>query len=156
MSRGRPAKPTHLHVIDGTARPDRMAKRKREPKPAPAQRPVCPGHLDQVARNEWRRIVPELVAIGVIARIDTATLAAYCQAFSRWVAAELELQEHGALTYVSETGVIRSHPAVRIASDAMTQMRIFAQEYGLTPASRARVQAHINGEEEEPEDDLLD
>lgn len=153
--RGRPPKPTHLHVIDGTARPDRMERRKREPQPKPAQRPTCPAHLDPVARNEWRRVVPELVAIGVIARIDTATLAAYCQSYSRWVAAELELQDHGGLTYVSETGVIRQHPAVRIATDAMTQMRIFAQEYGLTPASRARVQAHLDGEEEE-EDDILD
>lgn len=153
----RPPKPTHLHVIDGTARPDRMAKRKREPKPKPAARPVCPSHLDQVARNEWRRVVPELVQIGVIARIDTATLAAYCQAYSRWVKAELELQAHGGLTFTLESGSIRQHPAVKIASEAMAQMRTFAQEYGLTPASRARVQAHIDGEEEEDEEeDLLD
>lgn len=133
-----------------------MKKRKREPKPAAAKRPQPPSHLDPVARNEWRRVVPELIDIGVLARVDTATLAAYCQAYSRWVKAELELQAHGTLTYVSETGVIRLHPAVGAAEKAMAQVRLFAQEYGLTPASRARVQAHIDGEEDEEEDDILD
>lgn len=151
---GRPRKPTVLHVIDGTARPDRQNR--REPKPKPTTRPVCPRHLDEVAKNEWRRVVPELVQLGVLARIDTATLAAYCQNFSRWVAAERELEKHGGLTYVSDTGMIRKHPAVSIAHDAMTAMKGFAAEYGLTPASRARVHGVKDGEEDEGDDDLLD
>lgn len=147
--KGRPPKPTALKLIQGTARPDRINK--REPKPKGA--PVCPAHLDQVARNEWRRVVPELVRLGVIARIDSTTLAAYCQNYSRWVAAELELEKHGGLTYIGDTGMIRKHPAVGIAHDAMAAMKAFAVEYGLTPASRARVHG---SKEEDPEDDLLD
>lgn len=148
--RGRPPKPTALKLIQGTARPDRLNK--REPKPKLGA-PSCPSHLDQAARNEWRRVVPELVKLGVISRIDAATLAAYCQNYSRWVAAELELEKHGGLTYVGEKGMIRKHPAVGIAHDAMAAMKAFAAEYGLTPASRARVHG---SKEDEAEDDLLD
>jgi phage terminase small subunit len=44
------------------------------------------------AKKEWRRITPELQSLGLIARIDRAALALYCQAYARWVWCEERLQ----------------------------------------------------------------
>lgn len=127
--------PTNLKVLKGTARPCR--ENKAEPT-MPAGAPECPEHLDDEARREWFRVVPSLVGANVLTRVDHAALAAYCQNYSRWVAAEAIIAEAG-LTFVGNRGMIRRHPAVGIAHDAMMAIKAFACEYGLTPVSRARV-----------------
>lgn len=149
--KGRPPKPTALKLIQGTARPDRINK--REPKPK-AGAPACPRHLDQVAKAKWRELAPQLVTLGVLTKVDGDALAAYCEAYSRWVAATLELEAFGALTYVGDKGMIRKHPAVGIASEALGNMALYGGKLGLSPADRARV--HGSQEEEAEDDDLLD
>ncbi len=54
--------------------------------------PGCPRHLLPEARKEWKRIGRELEALGLIARIDRAALALYCQAWAWMVWHETELQ----------------------------------------------------------------
>ena len=74
------------------------------PKPTPrhktlensplAAMPRCPDHLDHVARKEWRRLATPLHTAGLLTLADRAALAAYCQAWSRWVEAEQKLAEN--------------------------------------------------------------
>lgn len=47
--------------------------------------PDCPKHLWPEARREWKRISVELEDAGLIAKVDRAQLALYCQAYARWV-----------------------------------------------------------------------
>ncbi len=54
--------------------------------------PGCPAHLLPEARKEWKRITPELEELGLIAKIDRAALALYCQAYAWWVWHERGLQ----------------------------------------------------------------
>ena len=54
--------------------------------------PGCPSHLLKEARKEWKRITPELVKLGLIAKIDRAALALYCQAWAWLVYHEIQLQ----------------------------------------------------------------
>lgn len=49
------------------------------------QIPGCPKHLLPEARKEWKRITPELEVLGLVANIDRAALALYCQAWAWWV-----------------------------------------------------------------------
>ena len=95
MPPGRPRKPTALHVIQGTARPDRINK--REPQP-PAGAPECPTWLTVEAQDEWRRISGELIALGILTIVDRAALAAYCQSWARWREAEEHISEEGSMT----------------------------------------------------------
>jgi P27 family predicted phage terminase small subunit len=81
-----------------------------------------------------------------------ASLAAYCQAYSRWVAAEKAIAEHG-LTFVTEKGMVRQRPEVAIAKESMRLIREFATEFGLSPSSRSRL--HIKPPEESDELDEL-
>ena len=140
---GRPRKPTGLHVIDGTARKDRMLP--NEPKPEPV-RPSCPTWLAKEAKREWRRIAAELESLGLLTRVDRAALAAYCQCYARWVEAEAELVPFSGdgrmqLTTTTDKGNVIQHPAVGIANKAMAEMRAFLTEFGMTPAARTRINA---------------
>lgn len=47
--------------------------------------PDCPKHLWPEARKEWKRISAELEDAGLVARVDRAQLAMYCQAWARMV-----------------------------------------------------------------------
>lgn len=134
MARGRKAEPTALKVAKGT-RADRV---NREEPRLPAARPVRPGHLDEVAAAEWDRIVPELEAAGLLASIDGAALALYCDAFSTWIRANHEVEVYGLLV---ETGLggLKANPAVAIARAARAQMHALLSDFGCSPASRCRV-----------------
>ena len=58
---GPPPTPTNLKLLRGN--PGKRKLNTNEPDPAPAI-PPCPGHLDKVAKKEWRRISKELLALG--------------------------------------------------------------------------------------------
>jgi P27 family predicted phage terminase small subunit len=115
----------------------RANSRPNEPKPATTV-PKCPGHLSKEAKAEWRRIVPELEALGLISNLDLAALAAYTQAYGRWVQAETILAREG-LTVTFPTGAVQKSPYLQIADKALDQLRKFIVEFGLSPASRTKV-----------------
>jgi P27 family predicted phage terminase small subunit len=135
--RGRKPKPSHLKVVSGNA--GKRALNSREPRPAIAA-PSPPAVLRGEARREWRRVVPMLEAIGVLAEIDRAALAAYCQSWGRWLKAERELAREG-MTFETDKGNHVQHPLVGIARRAMADVVRYSAEFGMTPSARSRVQA---------------
>ena len=132
---GRRPKPTALKEIQGN--PGKRPLNRNEPKPTGM--PTCPSHLDANAKKEWRRISKELIALGLLTAVDRAALAAYCAAYSRWIAAEENLQKFG-LVVKAPSGYPVQNPYVSIANTAWDHMRKYATEFGLTPASRTRLQ----------------
>lgn len=134
---GRRPHPTAVKKAAGN--PGHKRLNKFEAQPAIAL-PQCPKHLDKVAREEWDRIAPELFANRLVSEVDRAALANYCIAWSHWVAAELELQGQD---FVIETpnGSRVQNPLVAIAYRLSEQIRKFAIEFGMTPASRSKVVA---------------
>jgi P27 family predicted phage terminase small subunit len=143
---GRRPKPTRTKQIQGN--PGRRPLNEREPKIAP-NIPDCPEHLDLVAREEWARITPELHGMRILSRIDRAALAAYCQAWSRWVDAEDNLRKFGTIIKTPK-GYPIQNPYLAIANTAIDTMRRFLVEFGMTPSSRSRI---IAGEQSEPRED---
>lgn len=136
--RGRKPTPTNLKVLNGESRPSRINK--REPKHAPGA-PGCPSWLPAEGKAEWRRIVPDLDRLGMLAKVDRAALAAYCQQWATLVQAQKEIDKRGLL--VEGDGRIVKNPAVLAAKDAAAAVRLFASEFGLTPSSRARMEAPV-------------
>ena len=135
---GRKRIPTKLKIIKGTDQPCRMNPNEAEPDLAI---PSPPEHLSQTASVEWGRVSQELYYLGLLSRIDRAALAAYCQSYSRWVEAELQLTQKGLLVKTKNKNIIQS-PLVGIANKSMEMMHKFLTEFGMTPAARARVQAN--------------
>src|SRR4051812_13319596 len=46
--------------------------------------PTCPDFLSADAKLEWKRIIDDLVTLGVVTMLDRAALAVYCQAWAEW------------------------------------------------------------------------
>ena len=134
--RGRKPRPTSLKLAAGN--PGKRPLNSREPRAEP-DLPTCPAHLLPTAKAEWKRLVRELYQLGVITRLDRATLAAYCQAYGRWVDAEKKLKETPGILKMP-SGYIQMNPWLTIATKQMELMQRFAVELGMTPSSRSRVE----------------
>ena len=142
--RGRKPKPTHLKVIEGN--PGRRPLNKKEPTPSSGL-PSPPNHLCAEAKVEWRRVAKVLRAIGVLTTLDRAALAVYCQAYGRWVRAELALEKMAAndattqaLLVRTKSGNLIQNPLVGIANKAMKDVLTSASELGMTPSIRSRIE----------------
>lgn len=96
----------------------------------------CPEWLPAAARDEWRVAAPALKQ--PLRPEQVAPFACYCQAVAdfRWATATLEKEGR---TYQTPNGTFAEHPAAKIKKEAMQRIKAFAAEFGLTPASRARV-----------------
>jgi len=112
--------PTALRVMRGN--PGKRALNAREPHPGPLPE-ECPDVLtDKAARAEWARLVPHLIAIGMVTLADRAVLVGYCAAWAQW----LRLYEN--------EDVDKAHKA-------FSHLVRAAVELGLTPSSRSKVHA---------------
>ena len=138
--------PTALKILRGN--PGKRALNKHEPKFEVAA-PDCPEHLSAEARAEWDRVCTRLVASGVVAHVDAGALAAYCQAYGRWVQAEhavRRMAENDPVTYGlmvrSAKGNPVPNPLVWVANASMRDMVRCAAEFGMTPSSRSRIKVN--------------
>ena len=100
--------------------------------------PRCPTHLSAVARKEWRRLATPLHEAGILTLADRAALAAYCQAYARWVEAEEKLGE-GPVLLKTPSGYVQQSPWLTVANKQMELMGRYMSELGLTPSARTRV-----------------
>jgi P27 family predicted phage terminase small subunit len=123
------------------------AERKRRFLEAKASRPEPPMALDEIAMREWRRLAGVLRERNALHEIDHGSLAAYCQMYSRWVAAEKALARMaeldpvaGGLMIKTSNGNAIQNPLVGIANKAAAAMVKYAGEFGMTPHSRGQVQ----------------
>lgn len=96
-----------------------------------------PDHLDPIALAEWARMMPLLLARGVMTEGDRPALALYCSAFERYVLACRSIRKLG-LVIETDLGGSKANPALGVAKGAeATMIRVLA-EFGLTPASRSK------------------
>ena len=133
--RGPKPRPTALEEKLG--RPGKRKKNRAEPKPEPISKTAPPDFLDAIAQKEWKRIAPMLKDLGLLTKVDTVALAAYCQAFSDYVAACKVLAK--GTTFKTPNGYVQPRPEVSIKRTAAAHILRFCQEFGMTPSSRARM-----------------
>jgi P27 family predicted phage terminase small subunit len=119
----------------------RAGKREGEPMPDPA-RPPCPTWLSRDAKHVWRRLVPQLEAMGtpgrpLFGKCDGNAVARYCQTFAKWKAAEKMLQAKPD-DLVRETPVgLKLHPMALYALRLSETLLRLERQFGLTPSARA-------------------
>lgn len=145
MSKRGPApKPDSQRVLEGN--PSKRPLRGQPPRPRGL--PTCPSWLSSEAKQEWRRVAPELGRLGLLTKLDRAALAGYCSSCAWWRKAQETLAGEGTV-YVTPKGQLRTRPEVEIAKWAAESMRAFAAEFGLTPTSRTRLLLPSQAEEED-------
>jgi P27 family predicted phage terminase small subunit len=140
--RGRKPKPTAIKVLEGN--PGKRPINKCEPRPQKTV-PKCPSWLEPEAKKEWRRMSKSLEALGILTKVDAASFAGYCEAYARWKEAEEFLSKHGTI-FKTPSGYIQQVPQVSIAQTYLKIMKDFCSEFGLTPASRTRLQVKIDSD----------
>jgi P27 family predicted phage terminase small subunit len=151
--RGRKPTPTPLKILSGN--PGKRPLNTAEPRPR-STAPSCPKHLDKEARREWNRISKELHRLGLLTVIDRATLAAYCQAWSRWLKLEAIVQRTGETILDPATKRFSTNPYYTAMNASLKLMLSVASEFGLTPASRTRLAVTPISPERDELDRFLD
>lgn len=140
---GRPSKPTSLKVLHGDFEKNPKRRNKREPTVKDKGPPKCPAHLCQVAKNEWKRVTKELASMKVLTSVDREALEQYCTTYASWRECLKHVRKYGVvLAKVDMMGndIVYRNPAdAAMATHTKTLHRLLC-EFGLTPASRTRVQ----------------
>jgi P27 family predicted phage terminase small subunit len=132
--RGPQPKPTKLKELHGN--PGKRALPKSEPEPAPVLLGVePPEYLSEIAREEWRRLSPELIRLGLLTVADFAAFAGYCVAYADFIVAERELQKGKTITKGKEKQPVRS-PWFMVKYKAIEVLMRIGDRFGLSPAAR--------------------
>ena len=134
-TRGRIPKPTELKKLEGI--PGKRRLNEKEPKPV-KKAPACPKWLEDDAKKEWRRLAKAMEAMGIHTHVDMDAFAGYCQAYARWKDAEEHITDLGYFVR-TPSGYAQQSPYVSIAQQYLKTMNRFAEQFGLTPASRSRI-----------------
>jgi P27 family predicted phage terminase small subunit len=134
---GRPPVPTAIKIMKGN--PGKRPIRKDEPQ-LEVQEPEIPAHLDEVAREEWERLVPILKQMRVLTIADRIALGNLCQAYSTLIAAQKNLAQAG-LLYKTRSGYIQQSPLLGIINQQVRIISSISGEFGLTPGARVRLHA---------------
>lgn len=132
--RGPAPKPATLRLLQG-ARPGEVNQ--NEPIPRKGKMEPPPGlPEDAVAVFEWA--AEELAHMRIDSPADRDSLAAYACAVVNHRDASAKVAEFGILVKGKGNRPVRN-PALIVQRDAAQQIRAFAQEFGLTPSARARI-----------------
>lgn len=100
-------------------------------------RPKMPVDLSPEAKAEWRRVVPQLEGMGVLATLDRALLIRYVTAWADWVELEGMLQKSGKLIRGQKGNFVRN-PIWLLRRDADETVTELARQLGLSPVARLR------------------
>ncbi|KKF38700.1 MAG: phage terminase small subunit P27 family [Hafnia alvei] len=137
---GPPKTPTHLRLVKGN--PSKRAINKNEPKP-PSGVPPIPKHFDKRGKYWFKRMGEELDAVGVMSTLDAKALELLVEAYTEYRHHCEVLDEEG---YTYQTGsatgekIVKAHPAAAMKADAWKRIRAMLSEFGMTPASRSKVE----------------
>lgn len=107
-----------------------------------------PAHLDAEGKAEWKRLVPILAAMKVLTEADRPALATICDEWSLIVRCDRELAKKNApYVNVTDKGFEQPSTWVALRHNAIAQHSKLIQQFGMSPASRARI---VTAEEAAP------
>lgn len=153
--RGPPPKPTALKVVcnidhahTSTCYSDRKAPNKNEPKPKKVVSLDPPDHICMESKRQWKKLVPQLIELGIVTEIDYQALVLMFEADHNMRAAWDRIEETGSFSYETEKGYECVYPEVSIWKQNAELKRKMLSEFGLTPAARSRIQVVMQTEED--------
>lgn len=134
--RGPAPKPTALRLIDG----DKESRINRD-EPVPRSGPLtCPDDTPEDVRDIFDYTLAELEHMGIDAPADRDSLLCYCWAVANHRKASAVVAKSAILVKGLHGNWVRN-PALIEQGKAAAVIRAFAQEFGLTPSARSRIQA---------------
>ena len=137
-----PAKlPSEIKKLKGTLQKSRTNQKEPKPEVVLLSPPPFLGSKAKKAFKELARITANM---RILAESDAIALTMLCDAWAEWRDARDYIKKNGT-TYktVGKNGDVmyRAHPEVAIAADAFRRVTNLLSQFGLTPSSRANVEA---------------
>lgn len=127
--------PTALKLIKG----ERESRINRNEPVARDIPPECPGDVSPAVRAIWDYTVAELTAMHIACSADRDALMCYCEAVVTHRRASVLLAKSDVLIKGLHGTPIRN-PALTVQRNSAQIIRAFAQEFGLTPSARTRIE----------------
>lgn len=140
MPGGRPRKPTNLKILEGN-RGHRTLDPESEPQPAKGLLKTPLG-MSKEAKRIWRSIVPELDRLDLLTIVDSTSLEAACTGAAVAKSADREvskIQRRIATSTAEQNDINKLVSLNAVSKRGWQQWKSFATEFGLTPASRSRI-----------------
>lgn len=148
--KGRPKTPTVIKQLQGTDRADRDNDSEMMPSTIDYI-PSPPQLMSKAAKKEWKSVCQELINLNMLHGVDLFLLASYCIESSRYLEAIEELADVGAVNPIyREDGSVyyQQSPWVSIANSALKNAQSLANQFGFTPAARAKIRVEKPDEED--------
>jgi P27 family predicted phage terminase small subunit len=139
-------------VMPGMERTDRPRPSRVTLDPAPPDRP---SDLCVEALEEWDRVVPDLNAKGLLAKVDRAVLVTYCDAVAKQRLARRMLDVEGLMS-TGQKGEPIKHPLWMVYTQSGTLIAQLAKELFASPNARLRSQLPEAPDVETEGADILD
>jgi P27 family predicted phage terminase small subunit len=155
-SGGKP-KPTALKLLQGSE----VRGRKHEPKPEPG-RPAAPARLaaDELATAAWESLAQRLETLGVLTTANGEALALLAEALADYDRCRAQLAQMNYQQLVvdemrDKAGTVirrrvRENPLLRRTERIALLVNRLLGEFGLTPATAARIDARLVPERRDP------
>ena len=153
-------KPTAIKELEGNQ--SHRPLNPDEPKVDPGA-PEMPKELRPAAQREWRRMVAFLMPLGVLTPIDGKALMMYCDSYADWEVAQRQCVKEGMWVeepIVNKDGNIvgykfKQAPWFNVKCAAEKIMKSNLIEFGMTPASRAKLHIPAKPKVDPAEDKLF-
>lgn len=143
---GRPAVPAVVHLMTGN-------RSKRNPKelldeianpPVPVAAPDKPDWLDEDAAREWDQLIPALLELGLISRLDGQSLGQYCEAVAEYRRFTLAIREFNNSATSPRSGDVQTYRTGakdisiwrKLRNDAQRRADDIGRQFGFTPLAR--------------------
>lgn len=149
---GRSALPATVHVLNGNRSKKNMADLLDQVKsPAvPVEAPQMPDCLTPDAIAEWERLVPDLILLGLISKLDMMALATYCEAVADWYRFRRKISEANALVDGTDKGDIQTFTTGakqisvwrQLANDAEKRANTAGAQFGFSPMARRNLKTN--------------
>jgi P27 family predicted phage terminase small subunit len=136
--KGRKPTPRALKLLRGN--PSKRPLSPREPQPCPDSSARA-SWLSGFAAEEWDRIAPELVRLGLLTVVDRGLLEAYCASYGRWRDLEARIARMS-LDAAQKAGLLGQAQKERML------LQRLGVEFGFTPSSRSRVKTEPPAKDE--------
>lgn len=160
---GRPATPEHLKLITGNPGRRPLAPRSSTSAASDPAIPDCPSHLGPYAREEWVRAMPGLVAAGLMSDHYRTTFALYCFHYGEWRRRQEQIIELDKAADNKDASIRKAHNGFEQLSQLFivskyhqAELLKCAAEFGMSPATFARVEALSKQGSLFPEDDPIE
>lgn len=114
-----------------------------------------PDGMSKQAQKYWDQLSTLLIGCDIPLPQDSVALSILCEVYATWRLATDDVAKNGLMITDPDTGKKIKNPHITISEIAYKQLRPLLTDFGMTPASRAKIQPiAATPEEKSPWDEL--